>query len=242
MEEFIKKFYDTKYYYNEPTELCLLMDTYGSDKGPEHLGANNYTKLYEYVFKEVKNSTTKLLEFGLGTNYTDTPSSMGPDGKPGSSLRGFRDYFANAQIYGADLDKRVLFSEDRKKTFFVDQLSIDSLKDLSNKFDFEFDIIIDDGIHDLAYRDRKDGISGNIQTLEIFLSKVKKGGYYIIEDVAPWQWRHDKSCTVDPAILDLVEEIKKGKYGEVSYVAPLNTPRTIDRSHLQETQIILIKK
>jgi hypothetical protein len=240
MKDFIEKFNETKY--TEPTELCILMDTYGSDKGPENLGAGNYTKLYNYIFSDIKETTKNFLEFGLGSNYTDTPSNMGPEGRPGASLRGFRDYFKNANIFGADLDKRVLFSEERIQTFFVDQLSLESLNELLDKFEFEFDVIIDDGIHDLSYRDRRNNISGNIQTLEVFLKKVKKGGYYIIEDVAPWQWMNDKTCVVDPAVSDLVRDIESGKYGQVSYVDVINTPRTQSRSHLQDTQVILIKK
>jgi hypothetical protein len=238
MNEIISNFYKSEYYHLEDTFLCEKMDFYGSDKGPYNKGAGNYTKLYDYVFKDIKNEVNNLLEIGLGTNNVDVPSNMGSDGKPGASLRGFRDYFINANIYGADVDNRILFSEERIETYHVDQLSDSSLQKLSDTFDFEFDIIIDDGIHDLSYRDRKNGVSGNIKTLSFFLNKLKKGGFYIIEDVAPWQ----TDLKYDPAITDLVEQIKQGEFGQVEYVDVIGVPRVKLKSHLRETQIILIKK
>ena len=35
--------------------------------------------------------------------------NMTASGKPGASLRVWRDYFNNAQVIGADIDKRILF-------------------------------------------------------------------------------------------------------------------------------------
>ena len=43
---------------------------------------------------------------------------MNINGKPGASLRAWRDYFENALIYGADIDKNILFKENRINTFF----------------------------------------------------------------------------------------------------------------------------
>ena len=39
------------------------------------------------------------------------------------------------EIYGADIDKDILFTEDRIKTFYVDQLSADSIKKMWEKID-----------------------------------------------------------------------------------------------------------
>lgn len=238
MNKIIDNFYELKYYHVDDTDLCKLMDSYGSDKGPTNKGAGNYTKLYDFIFKGIKDDVSSILEIGLGTNNVDVPSNMGVDGKPGASLRGFRDYFTNAIIYGADVDNRILFNEDRIETFHVDQLNDASLIDLYNKVDGYLDIIIDDGIHDLSYRDRRNGVSGNIKTLNVFLNKLKKGGFYIIEDVAPWQL----DLEFDPAILDLVNDINSFKFGEASYANVISIPRSKEKSHLRDTQIILIKK
>ena len=40
---------------------------------------------------------------------------------PGASLRAWRDYFVKADIYGADIDKKILFNENKIKNFYVDQ-------------------------------------------------------------------------------------------------------------------------
>jgi hypothetical protein len=238
MEKIIIDFYDSKYYNAEESFLCERMDFYGSDKGPYNKGAGNYTKLYDHIFRENRFSVMNVLEIGLGTNNTDVPSNMGTDGKPGASLRGFRDYFPNANIYGADIDSRVLFNEDRIETFYVDQLNIKSLQNLKERFDFEFDLILDDGIHDICYDGLKNPASGNLKTLETFIDKVKKGGFYIIEDVAPWY----PELEFYPGVKDIVLEIREGKFGNVSYVDVISIPRVKSKSHLRNTQVILIKK
>ncbi|MDB9839765.1 hypothetical protein OAC57_05685 [Planktomarina temperata] len=63
----------------------------------------------------------KIFEIGLGTNNVDIVSAMGTEGKPGASPRAFRDFWPEAQLIGADFDARILFSEDRIETYFVDQ-------------------------------------------------------------------------------------------------------------------------
>ena len=96
-------------------------------------------------------------------------------GKPGASLRVWRDYFTNSLVYGADIDKNILFEEDRIKTFYVDQLNEFSIKEMwSNINKSNFDIILDDGLHTFE--------AGIIMFLNSF-DKLRKNGIYIIEDV-----------------------------------------------------------
>jgi hypothetical protein len=68
-----------------------------------------------------------IFECGLGTNNPNLASNMTDTGMPGASLRVWRDYFRNAKIYGGDIDKEILFEEDRIKTFYVDQLDTSSI-------------------------------------------------------------------------------------------------------------------
>lgn len=103
--------------YCNRTDLCAIMTTFGSDKGNSH----NYTTLYHMLFSSLRQHSLNVLEVGIGTNYTDAPSSMGVNGKPGASLRGWKQYFPNAHIYGLDVDKRILFKEDRIDIFYCDQ-------------------------------------------------------------------------------------------------------------------------
>lgn len=154
------------------TDLCRLMSGYGSDKG---IGWHTYTPFYEALFQDRRSTITALFELGLGTNYEDTPSNMGAHGTPGASLRAWRDYFPRARVYGADVDKRILFEEDRIDTFFVDQRDPITFEAMwANILDVKLDFFLDDGLHTFD--------AARI-TLEHAIVKVKSGGYYIVEDV-----------------------------------------------------------
>lgn len=129
------------------TDLCKIMTDFGSDKGRGH---HNYTIYYDKLFNGIKEENLNIFELGLGTNYLDVPSSMGSDGIPGASLRGWKKYFPNSKVFGADIDKRILFEEDRIKTFYCDQTNVRSIQKMWNSEllkDLYFDIIIDDGLH-----------------------------------------------------------------------------------------------
>ena len=124
------------------------MNHYGSDKGGKN-NHHNYADYYSEIFFHKRNEIKNFLEIGLGTNDVKLPSNMGKDGIPLASLKAWRDYFFNAQIYGGDIDKEILFEEDRIKTFYVDQLDSSSIKRMWETIEVEdFDIIIDDGLHE----------------------------------------------------------------------------------------------
>jgi hypothetical protein len=148
--------------------LKAEFDARGSDKG-----GHGYHYIYGFMLKE--DSAAHILEIGLGTNREDVVSNMGRNGKPGASLRAFRDFCPNASVYGADVDKRILFSEDRIKTFFVDQTDLTSFTALRSNVGTGFDLIIDDGLHTP---------SANIATLSFALNELKDGGWFVVEDIA----------------------------------------------------------
>lgn len=150
-------------------ELRLLFDKHGSDKG-----RHNFYHVYGAILRD-KASITGVLEIGLGTNNTDVVSNMGADGTPGASLRAFRDFLPNAAIYGADVDRRVLFTEERIATYWVDQTEPGSLAELSRVIPNELDLIIDDGLH---------APNANLATLKFAIGKIKIGGWVIIEDIS----------------------------------------------------------
>jgi hypothetical protein len=150
--------------------LAELFNRYGSDKSSNH----NYHHVYGAIF-ERGGAFTHILEVGLGTNNEEVVSNMGPRGRPGASLRAFRDYLPAAQIYGADIDRRVLFTEDRIATFFVDQLDPASFDGLKHAILGELDLVIDDGLHSPA---------ANIAVLDFAVRKLRPGGWVVIEDIA----------------------------------------------------------
>jgi len=101
---------------------------------------------------------------------------MTTNGRPGASLRAFRDFCHQAEIFGADIDARILFEEERIKTYQVDQLNYESLDRLEAVLPRNFDLIIDDGLH---------APDANIATLMMGMRLVKPGGWIVIEDIKP---------------------------------------------------------
>jgi SAM-dependent methyltransferase len=150
-------------------KLKVCLDKYGSDKS----NPNNYHLLYGAILRDTR-SITAVLEIGLGTNNADVVSNMGRRGFPGASLRAFRDVLPNALVFGADVDKRILFEEERIKTFYVDQTDLQSFDELGKHLEEKFDLIIDDGLH---------SPNANIATLSFALGKLKPGGRFVIEDI-----------------------------------------------------------
>ena len=110
--------------------LKKLFLNYGSDKSLSH----NYENIYSSVFLQ-NNEDTSLLEIGIGTNDLSYVSNMGVNGKPGASLFAFQKHL-NINIYGADIDKKILFNEKFINCFHVDQLDPKSLQLLSKKLPF----------------------------------------------------------------------------------------------------------
>jgi hypothetical protein len=152
-------------------QLKDLYDYHGSDKSAAH----NYHLLYGPILAE-RDSVAAVLEIGLGTNNSDVVSNMGANGKPGASLRAFREFLPNAQIYGADIDRRILFSEERISTFFVDQTDPGSFDAIADAVGDSLDLIVDDGLH---------SPNANLATLLFGLERLKIGGWLVIEDIAP---------------------------------------------------------
>lgn len=156
-----------------PTKMCRVMTRHGSDKGR---GIHNYTAIYSALFGTLHDQPLLILELGLGTNNMNLTSNMGAEGKPGASLRGWRDLFPRALVYGADIDRGILFEEDRIKTFYCDQLDSLAIRNLWSQPDLQsgMDIIIDDGLHTF---------DANTSFLDGSLEHLRPGGVYIIEDI-----------------------------------------------------------
>jgi 23S rRNA U2552 (ribose-2'-O)-methylase RlmE/FtsJ len=111
----------------------------------------------------------------MGTNNTSLPSNMGNGASPGASHRAFAEYLPNAKVFGADVDKNILFDTERIKTTFVDQLDFKTFEDLNTTFGGEkFDLIIDDGLHSAV---------ASFNQLRFALRSVKRPGWIVIEDV-----------------------------------------------------------
>jgi SAM-dependent methyltransferase len=155
------------------TWLCHLMTFHQSDKGNQH----NYSRVYSALWGDVRFGIKRVFELGLGTNNTSFPGHMGANGIPGASLHGWRRYFEYADIFGADIDRGVLFKEERiNASFYCDQTSKESIAAMWAEPDLAepFDIIIEDGLHEF---------DANVLFLEESIGKLREGGYYVVEDV-----------------------------------------------------------
>lgn len=173
---------------NKITFLCEIMCKNGTDKGMYlGQGRHNYTPVYNAFFNAVKKKKIRLFELGIGTTNLSIPANMGQKGNPGASIRGWKQFFENGQIFGADIDETILFNEDRIKTYKCDQLnpiSINEMWDSNQELSNEFDIIIDDGLHTFE---------GNCTFFENSFHKLKKNGIYVVEDVTTdilKEWLH----------------------------------------------------
>ncbi len=168
--------------YNIPqNKLNTLCKKYGCDKGIFE-GFNdyfswfphNYTDIYDSIFYDKRNDVKKVFELGIGTNKVFNEKFKRVS-IPGASLRIWRDYFKYADIYGGDIDSKTLFQEKRIKTFLVDQTNQKSIqkmwKQIKNK---NFDIIIDDGLHNF---------NAATTFFENSINKLSKYGFYFIEDI-----------------------------------------------------------
>jgi len=176
-------FLNHSYYNYNNNSLTKLCEIYKSDKGSINYNkksiwgwqAHTYSNYYYSLFNHFKDDVKLVFECGIGSNNSNIQGNMTVNAVPGASLKEWRDYFKNAQIYGADIDKDILFEDDRIKTYFVDQLNTSSIEVMWKKIGIEnFDIIIDDGLHTT---------DANINLFINSFNKLKKNGIYIIEDI-----------------------------------------------------------
>lgn len=170
-------------FYSNENYLSKLCEYYGTDKGyiefdkktPYGWKPHSYSFFYNSLFSHCRDNIKLVFECGIGTNYPDAIGNMTSAGKPGASLKVWKDYFKNAKIFGADIDKRILFQEERINTYEVNQLDSSSIKKMWSNINInDFDLIIDDGLHTFE------------AAMTLFLNsfdKLKKDGIYIIEDV-----------------------------------------------------------
>jgi len=155
------------------TKLCRVMTMHESDKGR---GWHNYTTVYSKLLDGWQDRALQIFEMGIGSGDQGFAFTMGPLARPGASLRGWREWFPHARIYGADIDKAVLFKESRIKTFYCDQLDADVIESVWANPELRngVDLIIDDGLHTFE---------GNTSFLRASLEKLRPEGYYFIEDI-----------------------------------------------------------
>jgi SAM-dependent methyltransferase len=200
--------------------LTEIMNKYGSDKGN---GYHNYTEYYGEIFTPFRYKSINLLEIGIGTINPSIPSSMNGSKiernyQPGSSLRGWREFFPNAQIFGCDIDTDILFTDERIDTFYIDQTNSNVINTQICNVDRFYNVIIDNGLYHF---------STNWNMLKQIINKLAPSGIYIIEDIKNF----DKNIFEEQIYNEM---ILKGY--EISYIEIPNKKNTCDNN------IFIIKK
>lgn len=174
--------------------LRSLVDNRMTDKDTLH----SYLDTYENLFKEKKETATKILEIGIAE---------------GGSLRLWRDYFQNADIYGIDIADKRFNEEDRITYLFNTNASLFN----TNFFKDKFDIIIDDGSHDLE---------DQCVFIEKYLPLLKDDGILIIEDVQDIQhlniFTNITPTDFKPYIETYDLRENKGRYDDILFVINKN--------------------
>ena len=156
------------------TKLCELAYKYKTDKCPKV--RHSYTPVYHEMFKDMRTDVKKVLEMGIGFEGTmrHVQKTTGSPYITGASLYMWRDYFPNAQIYGADISRKAMFKANRIETILCDETNPDAVKKLIHRTGSDVDIFIDDGDH--------------THTVQLALAKtilplLNKDVIYVIEDV-----------------------------------------------------------
>ena len=145
-------------------KLVEIIEKFSLENPPERATDKNSThcyveQFYETAFSPYQDKNILLLEIGISN---------------GASLKLWREYFQNAEmIIGIDNRPEVVHPDfrhiDGVTQYYFDAYNEGMVRTLS-----QYDIIIDDGCHDLPYQKK---------ALELYLPHLKKGGIYVVEDI-----------------------------------------------------------
>jgi len=150
------------------TPLCKLGLKYRTDKCPQL--RHSYTPVYYELLKDKRDSVKKVLEIGIGTIWS---MKHVEEYTVGASHMMWRDFFPNAMIYGIDIDPKVIFQEERIKTFLMDSTKPRGIRKLIRKTGSDLDLVIDDGPH---------GTRTQLKLAQTLLPLLTGDFIYIIED------------------------------------------------------------
>lgn len=147
-------------------DLLKLSNVFGSDKGSAH----NYIKHYQHHFKSRRREALNILEIGIG-GY-DNPEHGG------QSLRMWKAYFPNSNIFGIDLYNKKPQEESRIRCYQGSQVDETFLRSVVSDIG-RVDIIIDDGSHICSHV---------VKTFEVLFPLLDSNGIYAIEDLQTSYW------------------------------------------------------
>ena len=159
----------------EESLLAKIEKTFNKN-GSDKIWHGKYEKIYAYIFHNLLCNPTNILEIGIGSKNKKFLSHMGNNEITGGSLRSFKELFPDSKIIGADIDidEKLSLQKENIDLYYVDQMNRSTVENLFKKFNFKFDLIIDDGLH-LE--------SSNLLVILFGLRKLEKNGVMVIEDI-----------------------------------------------------------
>jgi hypothetical protein len=181
-------------FYN--SSLSELFDNFNCDKGKflkinhkEKIKGHNYAIFYEKYFQDLKNNKIKILELGS---------------HEGKGIASFYYYLPYAKLYGANINPfQMKFCSKRIEEIYIDVSSKKVIESFSGYFKEGFDIIIDDASHN---------IRDILLTLPILFKNLKRGGYYVIEDINQFEVFKNLNPTNDKLTpLKILQYMQEGK-------------------------------
>jgi hypothetical protein len=146
----------------ETKSMTQISNELDCDKSTYHI----YTDIYPIYVDKFRNDSFNLLEIGV---------------ESGKSFKLWEEYFPNAKIHLADVEKSYLIYDSRFSSHICDQDDKESILNMWNEIGKEslFDIIIDDGKHEFF---------SNFNFLINSIQSLKPGGIFIIEDLTIDTW------------------------------------------------------
>lgn len=154
----------------ESHNLRKLAIAFETDKDGIAHDCHHYANPYQHHFAPIRKKTLNILEIGIG-GYDD------PHGG-GQSLRMWRAFFPNSNIYGIDIYEKKLHDSRRIKTFQGSQVDEAFLRRVVNEIGV-IDVVIDDGSHLSQHV---------ITTFQILFPLLAPDGIYAIEDLQTSYW------------------------------------------------------
>ncbi|GAB0114742.1 O-methyltransferase [Acidisoma sp. C75] len=133
---------------------------HGSDK----FGAHLYTSFYDRLFRHLRDKAINILEIGVGGYDTALAG--------GSSLWMWAEYFPYARIVGLDYAAKTINVSPRVTIIQGSQVDIPLLDRIVAEHG-PFDIIIDDGSHNVQHVD---------QSFRALYPRLSARGIYVVED------------------------------------------------------------
>ena len=191
-----------------------LFINFNSDKASKFtlnnqtINGHNYSPFYEKYLRKYKNKETlNILEIGS---------------LRGAATASFFNYFKNPKITSVDINPfQIQVFSKNIRTLYANTQFTEILNNLSNYLNQEFDIIIDDGSHN---------IKDQVISFNIFFRKLKSDGIYVIEDSS--QYLSAPHLNPDNLTFGSKEILQSIKKNHLDYIRYLSSEQIIDLSKM----------